>query len=261
VFSVAPVKMFIVPAVFGLVWAGLEGASRRTAATWLIAYAGALVYAALGPRGNAYLNHPVTLTWSVLGGVLAGMVVANEGAKPASGLSLAVVLLVVSTGVTLRPAFADRGRALAALRGRIENSGRPPLGYTSGGLLSSTNSYTAPYQWGDYAAVLDYLKTLPPDTRVANALYGAPAITGPSGRLPAFPAESIAWLLIVNRADEPLFAEALRGARDSVVVWSPSEIRKRGNPVIPEIISIIRTYYEPDRQFGEIEVWRRRMSV
>jgi hypothetical protein len=125
-------------------------------------------------------------------------------------------------------------------------------------VVSSSNSYSARYEWRDYRAVLDYLVSLPPTMKVANALYGAPALTGPTGRLPAFPAESIAWLVIVRRADEPAFADALRRAVDSVVVWSPSEVRSGGNPPLPEIFSTIQNYYEPGRRFGEIEVWRRR---
>jgi hypothetical protein len=258
-FTVAPLRMCVVPAALGLVWAGSDNSSRRTAVTWLIAYAGALAYASFGPRDNPYLNHPVMLTWSILAGILATMVV-NEGTERASSLNLALVLLVLALGVTLRPAFADRGRALAAVRfGRTANRSRPPIGYTSGGVLSSSNSYSARYEWRDYRAVLDYLASLPPTTKVANALYGAPALTGPSGRLPAFPAESIAWLVIVRRADEPLFADPLRRAVDSVVVWSPSEIGRNGNPPLPGIFSTIQKYYEPDRQFGEIEVWRRRI--
>jgi hypothetical protein len=107
--------------------------------------------------------------------------------------------------------------------------------------------------------VLDYLVSLPPTMKVANVLYGAPALTGPSGRLSAFPAESIAWVLIVRRADEPVFADALRRGVDSVVVWSPSEIQGTGgNPPLPGIFPIIQNDYEPDRRFGAIEVWRRR---
>jgi hypothetical protein len=257
-FSVAPVRMIAVPAALGLVWASLDTSSRRTAIAWSIAYAGALAYSSLGPRDNPYLNHPVMLMWSMLAGILAAAVV-NEKPAGAPSLSLAVVLLVLASGVTLRPAFTDRGRALAAVRlGRAANASRPPAGYTSGGVLSSSSSYTARYDWRDYRAVLEYLASLPPDVKVANALYGAPALTGPSGRLSAFPAESIAWLLIVRRADEPVFADALQRAVDSVVVWSPSEIRRSGNPPLPQIFSTVHEYYEPDRQFGEIEVWRRR---
>ena len=43
------------------------------------------------------------------------------------------------------------------------------------------------YSWDDYCDVLRYLREKTgPETRVANALKGFPALTGPSARLSAF---------------------------------------------------------------------------
>jgi hypothetical protein len=256
--AVAPLRMLVVPAAIGLVWMRADRVSRRTAVTWLLAYAGALVYLSLGPLDHPYLNHPVMVTWSMLAGTLAEMA-WNDRTEGASSLNVALVLLVVASAVTLKPPFADRDRAVAALRlGRHANDSRPPIGYTPGGVLSANPAFNARYDWQEYRAVVEYLTSLPPGVRVANALYGAPALTGPSGRLSALPAESIAWLLVVRRADQPIFADAVKHAADAVVVWSPSEIHRPDILQLPELFSTIRMYYEPDRHFGEIEVWRRR---
>jgi hypothetical protein len=254
-FAVVPVKMLLVPAVAALLWNGSDRAVRRAVLPWLLAYAGALAYDALGPRDNPYLFHPLMLTWSMLAGALAAMVSRPRDSR---ALSLALVLLIVASGVTLKPAFADLGRAARAFRLGRDDGARPPVGYTAGGVVPTSRAFSARYEWRDYSATVRYLERLPRTTRVANALYGAPALTGPSGRLSVLPAESIAWLIIVDRGDEPTFADALQRATDAVVVWSPSEVRARAHPALTRVFSVIQTDYEPDRQFGEIEVWRRR---
>jgi hypothetical protein len=143
-------------------------------------------------------------------------------------------------------------KALVVLGGgEGKNPDRPPLGYTA----MDVPGYAARYDWGDYRSVLAYLRDLPPTTRVANVLDSAPALTGPTGRLSAFPAESIAALTIGSEDREELFTEALLNHTDSVVVWSPAEVHSRQHHSLPRLLAVIQTNYQLDRAFGTIEVW------
>ena len=114
--------------------------------------------------------------------------------------------------------------------------------------------------WSDYQATLAYLRSeLAPSTRVANALKGI-AVNGPTGRLPAFPAESLTWLFVVRPTDEEWFNATLCASTDSVVVWSPEaagkfSVRER----FPRLADTIRTLYEPSARFGPIAVWKRKL--
>ncbi len=87
-------------------------------------------------------------------------------------------------------------------------------------------------------------------------------MTGPAGRLPAFPAESVTWLFVVQPKDEDRFANAPAQAHDSIVVWSPLETEQMYSvPArFPRLASVIRELYEPATSFGAIEVWRRRAA-
>ncbi|MFO0960497.1 MAG: hypothetical protein U0800_24195 [Isosphaeraceae bacterium] len=113
----------------------------------------------------------------------------------------------------------------------------------------------------DYRETLNYLRTqIGPDTRVANVLRGYPPLTGATGRLSAFPAESIAWCILIRSEDEADFARALEGRPDSVVVWSPEEVGRRTRFDLEILAPTIRRLYEPAAAFGPIEVWTRRQE-
>src|SRR5262249_15858980 len=138
-------------------------------------------------------------------------------------LRLAGVLLALGLGpAALRPEFCVAGPTVRALRGYWSGS-QPvelPPGYRHGTVPTS-----AYYPWNDYRAMLDYLRrTTSPTTGGAKVLKGDPAVTSMVDRRSAFPAESVAWLRMVKPDDEPRFAAALAGARESVVVWVPGEV-------------------------------------
>jgi hypothetical protein len=172
-------------------------------------------------------------------------------------IRLALVLCSVPVGVAIHPRFCDLGRTIEAV-GSLYRGGepdRPPLGYT--------HAYPRkPYPWRDYRQALAFLRTSTSTrTRVANALKGNPAVTGAVGRLPVFPAESLAWIQIVKPDDEGRFVRALEDTSDSVVVWAPSEADDGKTPRMPDLIALIRRLYEPAARFGDIEVWRRKRPI
>jgi len=248
----AAFRWLVVPAAI-LLLAG-KGGPGRPARVWLVALAGASLYKPSSPMAHSYLDIPLVLTWSVNLAVLAGSIAAMPGTSAAT--RLAGVLTLLGLGMTtIRPEFCVVGpnrEAASTLRSGIEPEAVPP-GYRHGSVVSS-----AFYPWADYRAALIYLRNQTrPSTKVANALKGDPAIVSEVDRPSAFPAESIAWLRMVNRQDEPAFVESLEKATDSVVVWSPGEDGPDPLFQIPRIEATIRRLYQFEARFGAIEIWRR----
>jgi hypothetical protein len=54
-----------------------------------------------------------------------------------------------------------------------------------------------------------------------------------------------------------LFAAALEGTLDSVMVWSPGEDADPPGLKLNRVTAVIRRCYRPEARFGGIEVWRR----
>lgn len=252
--ELAPLKIGAVLAAIVLLVGRAGVADRRLAATWLVATLAVLFYKPMSPRQHAYLNHPLMLVWSIDVAVLAQLVL-RSGAAPS--YRLAVVLLLSGLGVTGRPRFCNPVASLNALTDL--RYGRDPAVSPLGYAPNPTVGKAALYPWKDYRSLLAYIREeTPATTRVANVLKGLPAITGPTGRLSALPAESIAWLYTVRNSDEGRFAESLEQTPDSVVVWSPPEERLEPNFRLDHMIPVIRRLYEPAARFGDIEVWRRK---
>jgi hypothetical protein len=254
--SLSSSKLLLVPMAIALLWAGARPELRRAAAVYGVAYLGALAYGPLSPIAHAYLMHAPTLFWSILCGVFVAMALDRERWSPTVALTL--VLLVLGSGLVLRPRFFDLGRssrALGILQGTAEARRRAPLGYTAASL--NATSFTAPYEWADYYDTLAYLRDLPGTTRVGNALYGLPALVGPSGRVSLFPAESIAPMTVIGLDIEDEFVRAAGREVDGVVVWNPAEVESAYTP-LPALFDTVRRHYVPERQFGTIEIWRRR---
>jgi hypothetical protein len=249
------VKVFLTTAAVALLSTRADSALRGTARAWLLALVGAVLYRPLSPNpAHAYLVQPLMVMWAIHVSVLTALVLAII--PPPAVLRLATVLLVLGLGAATRPRFCNptaSWRAIGLLR-RGDEPHEVPTGYVH----NPDVPHSARYDWDDYRRVLDYLRReTSPTTRVANVLRSMPALAGPSGRLPALPAESIAWLRVVRPADEPLFAEALERAPEvTVVVWDPGATG--GPPAIPlpRLESTIRRLYEPSARFGVIEVWR-----
>lgn len=231
---------------------------RRSVAVWLTALAGVMLYRPLSPFPHAYLDHPRMLVLAVNLAVLSAM--AREAEPLSPSLRLTGVLALLALGSVLRPASASLEASLRETRHVVQGKDPwiKPVGYRRNDRVMSA----ALYRWEYYRFTLEYLrKHTSPQTRVANALGGVPALCGPTARLPVFPAESVAWLNVRHDA-EPDFALALEEARDSVVVWAPSEYTQEPEPGKPRMFEtlepVIRRCYQFETAFGPIEIWRRR---
>ena len=251
--QMAAFRWLVVPA--GLLLLAPRAGYARAARVGLVLLAGASLYKPISPAYHAYLDIPLVVAWSVNLAVLAASILATPDA-PAS-LRLAGVLAMLGLGLTTaRPEFSLVGPSLRA-PATLRAGGLPevaPPGYRKG--IVGASAY---YPWADYRAALLYLREhTPAGSRVANALRGDPAVVSEVDRRSAFPAESIAWLRMVDPGDEPAFVEALERAGDSVVVWSPGEVGPDPTFQVPAIDEAIRRLYRPEARFGVIEVWRRR---
>ncbi|MEO6810566.1 MAG: hypothetical protein ABI353_15735 [Isosphaeraceae bacterium] len=230
---------------------------RFTVRIWLVALVGVLLYKPISPRPHAYLDHPLALVWSVNLGVLVGLL--GDVRLGSSTMRLTAIVLALGLQATGRPRFCNMNRSLTAPAVFIQGlePEAAPLGYVRN--LDVSNS--KPYPWKDYRSMLEAIRGTPPGTRVANALSAYPALNGLTDPLPAFPAESVAWLRLVRPEDEAQFARALETDHDAVVVWDP------GSPAIGDeyrykkIKNVIERDYECASRFGSIEIWKRRRSA
>jgi hypothetical protein len=250
-----PAHSWLVPVGIALAAGQVGPAGWRQAMPWLAAWGGVLLYQPLSPQPLLYLAHPLHITGALHLAVLAGLVLDLHARDPL--LKLLLILTLLGTSATVVPPYCGPIRSLEAFGtwaqdGRTE---RPPLGYAT--------SYpdVVLYRWSHYQGVLDYLRTrLGPRTRVAN-LVNSLAVTGPSGRLPALPAESIDWLSQVRPVDEALFARTLERSADSVVVVDVSRagfLARISYPSLPRLKAVVLRVYEPEARFGTLEVWRRK---
>ncbi len=241
-----------------ILWTLVGWRARQSAFHWSLLLAGSVAYLAITPNLRPYVYHAFWMIWLFVLGVLVAMVSEEATSRSWSWQACAVALLGLAMFLDVgnfpntcrKPLVMPALRALAAHQPAVE----PPVGYTHpyGKLI------TLP-PWSDYQATLAYLRSeLPPSTCVGNAIGGL-AVNGPSGRLPAFPAESMTWLFVVRPADEDRFITTLRATPDSVVVWNPDETGKGSLvAVFPRMDETIRTLYEPAVRFGTIAIWRRK---
>ena len=251
-------RWWVVPGVTALRGEPFASRAWRTAIPWMVALAGVSFYMPLSPVIHTYLDIPIMLVWSVNLAALAGVLLDKP--TPGPTYQLAAILLTLCLGTsTIRPEFCVAGPTVRALRS-LANGRRPdetPPGYRRGSVPT-----TAYYPWADYRATLDHLRaTTSPRTRVANVLKGDPAIVGMIDRPSAFPAESIAWLRMVDPGDEPRFAAALEVEPDSVVVWVPGEVGPAKEFTLEVLTPVVRRLYEPSKRFGVIEVWTRKAAA
>jgi hypothetical protein len=223
------------------------------AGVWLAALAFTLFYEPISPRFHSYLRIPFNLVFAMNIAVLAQFLATTR--RIPSSFKLLSFLLVLGVSCKIRPEFCALKPSLkaasACLRG--DPTDTPPPGYR--------RRPGHVYPWADYRAMLQYLRDFPSKgARIANVLKEYPAVVGLMDRLPAFPAESITWLGMVNPSDQACFAKALEDQPDSLVVWSPGEAGPDPSFKIDLIESTIRRLYEHDARFGAIEVWRRKGS-
>jgi hypothetical protein len=244
----------LLPAM-ALLWPSTSVPTRMSGIGWLILLGGSEAYMAITPRLLPYTEHALWLIWAFPLGILVAMLLdATVHSWRDRMLSLALVVMVIDVGFI---PFACNPKPLvpaveSLARGRA--SEQAPWGYRH-----PYGDSVVLFPWADYQATLAYLRTeLGPETRVANALKGI-ALNGPTGRLPAFPAESVTWLFVVRPSDEDRFVTTLHATPDSVVVWAPVVAEPSSvSSQFPRLAQAIRELYEPAARFGEIEVWRRR---
>jgi hypothetical protein len=200
----------------------------------------------------------LTLVWTVLIAWLAGLILAWSPSVPVFQLS--AMALLIGLQVEGRPRFCNLSRTLEApsVLARRDEPQQVPMGFE----FSPWAQRASGVPWEDYRAVLGYLRNqTAPTTRVANMLRGYPPLTSPTGRLSAFPAESVAWLIMVRPQDESRFARALEATPDSVVVWSTDEVGRRSQFNLFELAATIRRLYRPAARFGKVEVWVRNRDL
>jgi hypothetical protein len=242
---------------------------RRTARTWALAVMAAVVYKPIHPVQHDYLGHPLALVSAVVAAVLVAWVVAAS--RPWPTLALIAVLLVLKMGIPGVPRYCsirETIRAVPALM-RGDEPEAAPAGADPWFVRRGQTIAASDYEWGEYRAVLRYLRAeTATTTRVANLLrrFPFPAINAPSGRPDVFPVESgVVWLFL--GPDDPSLgerlAEALERAPDSVVVWEPDGrgADPRLGRRVEAILRVVRRDYEPAARFGRIEVWRRKRRV
>jgi hypothetical protein len=252
-----PIKVDVVPLGILLLATRADPRTRSTAGPWIVAFLGVLLYRPMSPNPyHAYLSHPLMLVWAVLAAVLVQMILARE--EFSASARLAMVLLVIGLGLpTAKPRFSNPNGSLDAVSSL--KARREPLPRPTGYAINPDVPAAGYYEWDDYRSVLEYLRAhTSPETKVANCLKKVPAITGPTARLSPFPAESIAWVVVVKDDDAKMFADRLRASEDCVVVWSPAEKGTAMSRHVAPIFEVIESDFEPSAKFGTIEVWTRK---
>jgi hypothetical protein len=244
-------RNIIVPVALLLMMPAAPG--RKTLLrTWLLATAGAFAYKPMSPFPHVYLDHPLQVVLAIDAALVVALLF--ERTHLSNVVRLVAVLFVLAPSVSIKPRFCNPGgsvQALATLRRGVLPEAEPNGYRPTPGLPAA-----AYYPWEDYRSMLLWLDlNTRPATRVANMLKEVPAITGPTGRLSAFPAESIAWLKMVRAADEARFAEELDRASDVVVVWVPDEVGLNPNFQTPLLDEVVRRRFHLASRFGSIEVW------
>ena len=247
--------------LFALVLLSTRGESRRRAATWALALAGAVVYRLIHPVQHFYLIFPVILVGAVASAVPMAWIADRKAIAPT--LRLIALLVLISEMSTGLPRFCNLSATLKALasllRGQAMPSWSPP-----GSFAWFEPRLGRLYSWDDYRRVLIHLRSATgPTTLVANVLNEPPfpSINGPAARLSPFRAESgICWMWLVDIDLEPEFAAALEQATDVVVVWAPPRTSPRETEA-RRLTAVIREHYRPEARFGNLEVWPPRGGI
>ena len=250
----------ILPAL-AVLWPLVAWPTRQSAINWSLLLVGAMAYLVITPVLRPYVFHAFWLIWTFTLGVVVAMVHEDPVERSWPWQARAVLLLVLAMILNVGdfPSTCRKSLVQPAVRALMAH--RP--------VAEAPVGYKHPYgetvvlpPWSDYQAALAYLRSeLAPSTRVANALNGI-AVNGPTGRLPAFPAESLTWIFVVRAADEDRFITTLRSTPDSVVVWNPDATGATSvSTQFPRLAETIRNLYKPSAKFGPIAVWRRRAGT
>jgi len=225
---------------------------RRTVLTWVVAFVGSLLYRPISPGAQAYLTFNLIAVSSVISALLVGTILEWPGRSPTSRLSL--IILVLFAGVPTWPRYVSPSRSLHAM------TAEAGIEFPRVAPACGDAAYRF-YSWKEYRDTIIYLRrSVAPGVRVANVLNGLPAVTGPVGRLPPFPGESLAWFqYFKNQPDlEDAYIRRLQDTPVSVVVWSPREVYVEGTIVPRRLAVYIESTYAFEARFGSIEVWQRK---
>jgi len=241
------------------------GTVKASTRTWLLAVASALFYRPLHPVDHHYLMVPLALIGSIAWAVPLAWCVraAVEGRSRALRpfpVLVSVVLLLLESLPRPFPHNCGLRASLDAFRvaAGLKTPALPP-----GGWIWYDEQRQPFYTWDGYDRLLSHVRaTTGPDAIVANVLRNPPfpSVNGPTGRRSPFPYETgIAWSWLVDQDLDEEFARELKQAgEDSIVVWAPRETSPRPRLDHKRLRQAIRDDYEPDAQFGLIEVWRRK---
>jgi len=225
---------------------------RWGGAAWISALLATVLYKAISPRQHNYLDIPLFLLLAVNLSIVVGMVLRSR--ETPAALRLAAVSLALGVNAHASLYTGQHHVNMQWSFASVEEIwyGREPIVYPNG--------YSGDYPLRDYEALLKHLRTkTDPQVSLANALAYPLALTGPTARLSAFPAESLAWLMEARPDDEDVFVDKLERTQNSVVIWIPSEFRRSRIAQFKRIEQAIRRLYEPDARVGPFEIWRRTM--
>jgi hypothetical protein len=225
-----------------------ESYARRSIAAWIAAQLATILYKAISPQQHNYLDIPQFLFMAISLSVVLGTILQTREVPAAFRLAVVFLSLGVNGHASLYTIQPHGNMQWSFASFDEMRRGREPLVYPNG--------YSGEYSLKDYQALIEYLSIKDPNVTLANALAYPLALTGPTARLSAFPAESLAWLMLVRPDDESAFVEKLEQTPNSMVVWIPAEFER---PLAPfdRLEQAIRKLYELDARVGPFEIWRR----
>ena len=241
------------------------GASRRRDLAWIVALLCSLLARPLSNLPHIYLLMYMAVTRSVNIALLIERLLKVASSRPGAGVvGIFLVFAAFFPGI---PVYFSWPASVRAIAHWSDPPQQAPIGYAM--VPGSPNPCLAAYPWNQYRAAIRYLRSeIGPRTKVANVLLCQPAISGPTGLLPALPAESL-WLVTLYNRPEDLdrYLTRLEHEPDSVVVWSPQESRLAAPQSEVEssfrlgrLAQLIVRLYEPALRFGVIEIWKRRSA-
>ena len=244
--------------LLALTWLGGTSPSRRLAAVLLAAVGCAMLYRPLHPIDHAYLRQPLQLFQALAFASLAdGMVeigVADRTRLAAFILLIDLAMPWWNSLCDVRASFA----AIGALASGSEPAKAPPgcaLGFPSGGHPAY------PYDWRDYIAALDYLRShTDSSTPVANLLtyFPYPSVNASVGRVTPLPVETISLVHWFPDVDfDTLIASALEGSPDAVVACDAGLAEGNFAKRLTRTLETMDRSYKPVARFGAIEIRRR----
>jgi hypothetical protein len=256
--------------VIGLVLLAVRAPDRNlkvSARTWLVAFAGALVYRPIHPLDHGYLKTPLALVVAVAWAIpIAWLIRATTGERRIGSTLLPgvlVIMLIVYESIPiLVPRNCDLRVSVDSVRAAA-SGGWPEM---PPGAWIWYSPQRGIYRWDAYCRVLNYIREKTgPQTIVANVLKHPPfpSVNGAAGRRSPFRVESgVAWMWVVAEdLDEPFARELEELGGDSIVVWSPEEIDSQPRLPLKRLTEVILNEYTPEARFDLIEVWRRKRKT